>query len=401
MAKGGVCKTPMQRFESARRLKKMNVDKTSETHKGLQGVIAGTTAISYIDGEGGRLFYRGFSIDELVQHSHFEEVVFLLFFGRLPNSSEWDSWQGRLIKERNVPRQVVEAISSFPKSIIPMAALRTAVSLLGLYDNDAEDNSPDANLRKGIRLAAQMPTIVAAIERNRRGKESIPPLNKGSLAENFLYMFHGKAPDPETIRGLDAYFVLLAEHSYNASTFAARTTAATLSDIYSAIVSAVGTLKGDLHGSANQRTMEMLLEIKNTSGIVPYVKDRLARKQKIMGFGHRVYKADDPRAKYLREWAQRLGKKNDSLQWFQIAEELREVMKKERPLPVNVDFYSAPLLYYLGIPVDLFALLFACARIPGWAAHVLEQYSDNRLIRPDAEYCGPPLNQTYIPLEKR
>lgn len=370
-------------------------------HKGLQGVVAGTTAISYIDGEGGRLFYRGFSIDELARRSNFEEVIFLLFFGRLPDSKEWASWQGKLSKERNLPKQVIDAIRAFPKATIPMAALRTAVSLLGLYDKNSEDNSPDANLRKGARLVAQMPTIVATIERTRRGKELIPPLNKGPLAGNFLYMLHGESPDAESIRGIDAYFVLLAEHSYNASTFAARTTAATLSDIYSAIVSAVGTLKGDLHGSANQRTMEMLLEIKNPSGIAPYVRERLARKQKIMGFGHRVYKADDPRAQYLREWAQLLGKKNGSIQWFQIAEELRQVMKKEKPLPVNVDFYSAPLLYYLGIPVDLFTLLFACARTPGWVAHVLEQYSDNRLIRPDAEYCGPALNQTYIPLERR
>ncbi|MBI1975893.1 MAG: citrate synthase [Candidatus Omnitrophica bacterium] len=379
----------------------MTSDKTSETHKGLQGIVAGTTAISYIDGEGGKLFYRGFSIDELAQRSNFEEVIFLLFFGRLPNVKEWASWQEDLSKERSLPKQITDAISTFPKTIIPMAALRTAVSLLGLYDKDAEDSAPSANLRKGTRLVAQMPTVVAAIERTRRGGDPIPPLSKGTLAENFLYMLHGKAPDAETVRGLDAYFVLLAEHSYNASTFAARTTAATLSDIYSAVVSAVGTLKGDLHGSANQRTMEMLLEIKESSRIVPYVKERLARKQKIMGFGHRVYKADDPRAPYLREWAQRLGKRNGAIQWFQIAEELKQVMKKEKPLPVNVDFYSAPLLYYLGIPVDLFTLLFACARTPGWAAHVLEQYSDNRLIRPDAEYSGPPLNQTYTPLEKR
>lgn len=379
----------------------MSTDKTSETHKGLQGIIAGTTSISYIDGEGGHLFYRGFSIDELIKHSNFEEIVFLLFFGRLPNSSEWSSWQERLMRDRNLPKQVLEAIGAFPRTMIPMTALRSAVSLLGLYDKDAEDNSPDANLRKAIRLVAQMPTIVAAIERMRKGKEITAPLNKGSLSENFLYMLLGKTPDAESVCGLDAYFVLLAEHSYNASTFAARTTAATLSDIYSAVVSAIGTLKGDLHGSANQRTMEMLLEIGDASGIVPYVKERLARKQKIMGFGHRVYKADDPRAPHLRKWAQRLGERNGAIQWFQIAEELRQVMKKEKPLPVNVDFYSAPLLYYLGIPVDLFTLLFACARMPGWAAHVLEQYADNRLIRPDAEYSGPPLNQTYTPLEKR
>ena len=378
-----------------------NTPPDSVVHKGLQGISAGTTAISYIDGEGGKLFYRGFAIDELVNHSSFEEVVFLLFFGRLPNSSEWNSWQERLVKERNLPKQVLETLNTFPKGMIPMAALRTAVSLLGLYDKEAEDSSPDANLRKGIRLVAQMPTVVAAIERVRRGKEPIPPLNRGALAENFLYMLRGKTADEEAIQGLNAYFVLLAEHSYNASTFAARTTAATLSDLYSAIVSAIGTLKGDLHGSANQRTMEMLLEIKEISKIESYVKDKLARKQRLMGFGHRVYKTDDPRAKYLREWAERLGEKNGSIQWFLIAEELRKVMKREKPLPVNVDFYSAPLLYYLGIPVDLFTLLFACARTPGWVAHVLEQYSDNRLIRPEAEYNGPPLNQTYTPLEKR
>ena len=379
----------------------MSTDKTHMVHRGLQGIVAGTTAISYIDGEKGQLFYRGFTIGDLIRYSNFEEVVFLLFFGRLPNSSEWESWQERLVSERKIPQQVLDGVKNFPKETVPMAVLRTAVSLLALYDKSAEDNSPDANLRKGIRLVAQMPTIVAAIDRIRQRKDPVAPLDKGTLAENFLFMLHGQAPDEESTRGLDAYFMLLAEHSYNASTFAARTTAATLSDLYSAVVSAIGTLKGDLHGSANQRTMEMLLEIKEPSRIESYVKEKLARKQKVMGFGHRVYKTDDPRAEYLREWAERLGQKNGTLQWFRIAEELKRVVKREKPLPINVDFYSAPLLYFLGIPVDLFTLLFACARTPGWVAHVLEQYSDNRLIRPEAGYNGPTLNQIYIPLEKR
>ena len=368
--------------------------------KGLEGVVAARTCLSLVDGEKSELYYLGIPIQELIAHSTFEEIVYLLFFRKLPTRSELDEFSKELASLRTLPNEILNFLGEFPRSAHPMAMLRTMVSALGLFDPHAEALSKEANLQKAKRLVAVMPTIVAAFHRVRTKQKVIHPKKVLSVAENFLLMLHGKSALPEHVKALDRYLIMLADHGLNASTFAARVTISTQSDIYSAVTSALGTLKGDLHGSANQRAMEMFLQVEEPEKAAPYVKSLFEQKKKVMGFGHRIYKNEDPRAPQFEEIAERLCRGSENEKWFKIAKEIEKAVQKERPIPPNVDFYSAIVLYVLGIPVDFFTTIFAMSRVAGWTAHVLEQLEDNRLIRPEADYMGP-TNQRYIPINQR
>lgn len=366
--------------------------------KGLEDVVAGTSEVCSI--EDGILCYRGINIDELAENANFEEVVYLLWHGELPKEVQLEPLKQELASNRSLPPEVLQQMRNFPKMANPMEVLRTVVSSLSLYDPNASDNSREANLRKAIRLTAKIPTAVTAFERIRHGLDPIEPKPNLSTAACFLYMLQGKDPSDIAVTAFDKALVLHADHELNASTFAARVTAATLSDLHSAITSAIGTLKGPLHGGANQRVMEMLREIAKPDLAESYLKDALARKEKIMGFGHRVYKDGDPRAKHLKEMSRVLGETTNDTTWYQISVKLEEAMFKMKQLRPNVDFYSASMYFSLGIPADLFTPIFACSRIAGWTAHCLEQYANNRLIRPRADYRGKK-NQHYIPLRDR
>jgi citrate synthase len=366
--------------------------------KGLEGIVAAQSSISsIIDGV---LTYRGYDIDDLAENATFEEVVYLLWHGKLPTQAELDQLISELNTYANVPQQVIEQIRTFPKDANSMAALRTAVSSLALYDEEANDMSPEANLRKAIKLQAQIPTIVAAFQRIRNGQEPVAPKGYSSIAANFLYQMTGKEPDKVAVEALDKALVLHADHELNASTFSARVTVATLTDIYSGITSAIGTLKGPLHGGANEAVMAMLEEIGAYENIEPYIQGKLERKEKVMGFGHRVYKNGDPRAKHLQKMSQELGKLTGNMNWYNMSIKIEEMVTGQKGLKPNVDFYSASVYTSLEIPRDLFTPIFAISRCSGWTAHVLEQYADNRLIRPRAEYVGP-TNQKYVPIEQR
>lgn len=374
--------------------------KASQYSKGLDGVVAAQTALSLVDGENSALSYRGVPVGELAEQSTFEETVFLLWNGRFPKAAELENFKVQLAGARAVPAGLLQLLKTFPKEAHPMAFLRTAVSLSSLFDPEAEDHSLEANRRKALRLTASFPTLVSAHHRLRKGLEFVAPDLKLSHAANFLYMLHGAVPHPEMEKALDAYLILLADHGLNASTFAARVTVATESDIYSGVTSAIGTLKGDLHGSANQRAMEMILDIANPKRAEAYILDLLANKKKVMGFGHRIYKKKDPRAVAFHEIARKMCEKAGDLNWMEISDTVERVMWEKKQIPCNVDFFSASVLYLLGFPVDFFTTVFAASRVAGWTAHVIEQLSDNRLIRPAAEYTGP-VNQHYVPLNQR
>jgi citrate synthase len=368
--------------------------------KGLEGIIAASTAISHIDGMNGRLFYRGLNINDLAQHSTFEETTALLWYGKLPTQSQLDSFNQKFIANRVIPNEILALMMSMPKKTTAMEVLRTAVSALSPYDPEDLDNSLEANVHKSVRLTASMPTIVAAWERIRNGQWPVMPSMTLSHAANFLYMMTGKEPDPTAAKVLDTCLILHADHGLNASTFSARITASTLSDLHSAIVSAIGTLKGPLHGGANEQVMRMLLEIGDPARTEQYIRGALNAKKKIMGFGHRVYKADDPRAAWLQRLSQELAERVGPRRWYEISERVRNLVQSQKELPVNVDFYSASVYYTLGIPIDLFTPIFAISRVSGWTAHVYEQYSDNRLIRPESEYIGP-MDVAYTPIDER
>lgn len=366
--------------------------------KGLEGIVATTSSISsIIDGV---LTYRGIDIDELAEKASFEEVAYLLWFGNLPNEAQLDKLQKDLSAYAAVPAQVIEQIKLFPKNTNSMAALRTAVSSLGLYDPSANDMSDEANVTKAIKLQAQLPTIIAAFARIREGKEPIAPKAGVSIAHNFLYMLTGQEPDPIAVKALDQALVLHADHELNASTFAARVTVATLSDIYSGVTSAIGALKGPLHGGANEAVMAMLEEIGTADNVETYINNKLNNKEKIMGFGHRVYKNGDPRAKHLQKMSRELGKITNNMNWYDMSIKIEELVTGQKGLKPNVDFYSASVYTSLEIPRDLFTPIFAISRVSGWTAHILEQYENNRLIRPRAEYVGP-VNQSYVPIAQR
>ncbi len=378
--------------------------KEAETFsKGLEDVVAAESSICLIDGKNSKLFYRGYDIHALAQNSTFEETAYLLLFGNLPTERQLIDFSNKLAAERELPQGLIKFLENFPKTVNPMAALRTGVSLLSFFDPEADDKSAESNVRKAIRLIARTPAIVAYFDHMRHGTKFIPPKSDiaYNCAANFLYMLKGKDATQMEARTLDMYFVLLAEHDLNASTFAARTTFSTLSDIYSAVTSAVGTLKGDLHGSANSRTMESLIEIGNIANVDAFVDSALDNKKKLMGFGHRVYKGPDPRASDLRVMAKSLASVNpEQAKWYAISEKLEQAVWTRKKLNCNVDFYSASVLYSIGIPVDLFTAMFAISRMAGWTAHVLEQLADNRLIRPVSNYVGSP-PRSYVSIKER
>jgi citrate synthase len=367
---------------------------------GLEGVVAGESEICFIDGYQGVLSYRGYNIHTLAENASFEEVIFLLWNGWLPKRAELDKLQKELVAERGLPAPVVEFLKGVPKANT-MDVLRTAVSMLGLYDTEASDMSTEANVRKAVRLMSKTAGIVTTYDRLRNGTPLVADDPKLGFAANFLYTLTGKRPDDVMERAFDVAMTLHADHELNASTFAARVTAATLSDIYSSITSGIGALKGPLHGGANQDVIKVLLQLNDEDSAVERVKDTLARKVKIAGFGHRVYRTEDPRATHLRVLSEELGKRTGHEKLYRLSKKMEETVKEVKGLSPNVDFYSASTYYSLGIPVDLFTPIFAVSRMAGWTAHVLEQYRNNRLIRPRAEYKGNPDGQTWIPMAKR
>jgi citrate synthase len=367
---------------------------------GLEGVIAGESEICYIDGYHGVLSYRGYNIHTLADKAVFEEVVYLLWNGRLPNKNELDQIRKDLAANRPLPTPVVDFLKSVPGSA-PMDMLRTAVSMLSLHDPETQDMSPAANHRKALRLMAHTATIVAAFDRLRKGLYIVEGDPKLGFSANFLYTLTGKRPDEIMERAFDIAMILHADHELNASTFAARVTAATLADIYSAITSAIGALKGPLHGGANQEVIKLILELGSEDQAVERVRSILERHGKIPGFGHRVYRTEDPRATHLRALSEELGKRTGHTKLYSLSKRIEETVNAEKKLNANVDFYSASAYYSLGIPIDLFTPIFAVSRMSGWTAHVLEQYRNNRLIRPRAEYKGNPDGQPWIPIESR
>jgi len=371
--------------------------------EGLQDVVAATSSICFIDGDRGVLSYRGIDIHELAQKSTFEEVCYLLWFGKLPNRKELDRLTEDLSRNRTVPEEVFHLMRLLPRDANPMDVLRTAVSALSFYDPDRDANPSDAeaNLRKAYRLTGQIAAIVAATDRFRKEQDTVPPDSSLKHAANFVYMLTGKKPSPTAEKAFDVALILHADHELNASTFAGRVTAATLSDIHSAVTSAIGTLKGPLHGGANIDVMRMLIEIGEVSKVEPFLKSALASKKKISGFGHRVYHTEDPRATHLRKMSRDLCESSGNGKWFEMSRIIEETMKREKNINANVDFYSATVYYTLGIAVDLYTAIFAVSRISGWTAHILEQLGNNRLIRPRAEYLGPKYPASYVPMAER
>jgi len=375
---------------------------TAVAGKGLEGVVAANSGICWIDGDAGILSYRGIDIHELAEHSTFEETTYLLWNGLLPNELALREFSSQLALARSLDQRVIGLLKSCPTTATPMEVLRTAVSALSFYDADEKDNSHDANVRKAYKLTAQIAMIVAIYDRLRKGKKVVPPDRSLSHAGNFLWMLNGEKPSETAIRTLDIALVLHADHELNASTFAARVIAATLSDIHSAITGAIGALKGPLHGGANEGVMRLLLTIdKEGADPVEYVKGMLAARQKISGFGHRVYKTEDPRATHLRKMSEQLGKDSGNPKWYEMSRAIELYINKEKKLNANVDFYSASTYATLGIAIDLYTPIFALSRISGWAAHVIEQLDDNRLIRPRAEYIGPSYPSHWIPMAER
>jgi citrate synthase len=375
---------------------------TAVVGKGLEGIVAANSGICFIDGEAGVLSYRGIDIHELAENSNFEETTYLLWNGKLPNRAALAEFGRQLAQARELDGRIVDMLRSFPKTATPMEVLRTSVSALSFYDADEKDNAHDANVRKAYRLTAQIAMIVAIYDRIRKGKEIVQPDKSLSHAGNFLWMLNGEKPSETAIHTLDTALILHADHELNASTFAARVIAATLSDIHSAVTGAIGALKGPLHGGANEAVMRLLLAIdKAGADPVVYVKNMLENKQKISGFGHRVYKTEDPRATHLRRMSEKLCKDAGQPKWFEMSRAIELYINREKKLNANVDFYSASTYTTLGIDIDLFTPIFALSRVAGWAAHVIEQLDDNRLIRPRADYIGPAYPTPWVPLEKR
>ena len=367
---------------------------------GLEGVVAAESEICYIDGELGYLSYQGFNIHTLAENATFEEVIWLLWNGRLPKKVELDLFKSSLAVHRPVPDEVVKFLGGVLNAP-PMDVLRTAVSMLGLYDPQVRDNSTEANQEKARRLMAQTATIVTTFDRVRNGKEIIDGDPELGFAANFLYTLTGRKPDEVMERAFDIALILHADHELNASTFAARVTAATLSDIYSAATSAIGALKGPLHGGANEDVIRMLLATEDVDTALETIRNRLALKVKIPGFGHRVYRTEDPRATHLRQLSEELGNRTGHARLYKTSKAIEETVKELKGLNANVDFYSASAYYSLGIPIDLFTPIFAVSRMSGWMAHVLEQFRNNRLIRPRAEYVGKALDQVWVAMDQR
>lgn len=375
---------------------------TNNPPKGLEGVVATTSKICFIDGDRGVLAYRGIDIHELAHQSNFEETCYLLWLGKLPTRLELREFHDRLAEERKLDASIISLLRTAPRHALPMDVLRTAVSALSFYDPQEKNNDHAANVDKAIRITSQIAMIIAAYDRIRKGHPLVEPDRTLSHAANFLLMLNGKLPSPTAERALDIALILHADHELNASTFAARVTAATLSDMHFAITSAIGALKGPLHGGANEAVFH-ILEAIDASGADPveYVKGMLAQKKKVPGFGHRVYRTEDPRATHLRAMSRDLGNSSGQGKWFESSHKIEAFVKADKKLNANVDFYSASTYHTLGIDVDLFTPIFAISRVSGWAAHVIEQLDDNRLIRPRADYLVPDYPSPYIPLEQR
>ncbi|MEP6759196.1 MAG: citrate/2-methylcitrate synthase [Actinomycetota bacterium] len=368
--------------------------------KGLREIIAAETSISDIDGEAGRLWYVGYEISDLARNATFEETVYLLHNLNLPNRQELNQLNTFLVRERELHPFLARMMPTLAQNASPMSMLRTSISASSAFDPDGWDESPEAEYRKAIRLIAETPTLIATFDRLRTGREVIPPHPNLSHAANFLWMLHGEEPDPQDARVLDTTFVLYADHTMNASTFTARVIASTLSDMFSAITGSIGALKGSLHGGANEESQKMAEEIGKAENAEAYVRDRLARHEKIMGFGHAVYRTMDPRATVLKQMCKDLGERCDQPQWFEIFSALEETTFEQKGLYPNVDLYAAGVYHMLGIPTDLMTPLFSLARMAGWTAHVREQYANNRIIRPGSDYIGP-RDRTYVPIDER
>jgi citrate synthase len=367
---------------------------------GLEGIVAAQSSIGDVDGTNGVLIYQGLDIHDLAEHSNFEETIYLLWHGHLPKREELDALRGELSSNMKIPAEVLELMRAFPREAEPMDALRTAVSALAFYDEGTRDLSREGALRTATRLTAQLPVVVANFGRMREGKELIEADPSLNIASNFLYMLKGERPTEREARIFDVCLILHADHELNASTFTARVIAGTLADMYGAVTGAIAALSGPLHGGANTNVMKMLLEIGSPDRAEEWLKDALANKRKIMGFGHRVYKTEDPRSVWLRRFSKEVGEERGETRWFEILERLRELMFASKKLYPNVDYYSGSVYYQFGVPLDLFTPIFAVSRISGWTGHILEQYANNRLIRPRAEYIGP-RGVAYVPIEER
>ena len=367
---------------------------------GLRGVVIGASTVSDVVGDRGELIYQGYDIHDLAEHSTFEEVAFLLWNKRLPNSSELSDLKRAFSEAYAVSPQVFQLIRKFPQEADPIDVLRTAVSALEFYDASARNISREASIVTSLRLTAQFGTLVAGADRLRRGLEPLPPLPQENIATNFLYQLKGEKPSAHDARVFDVCLILHADHELNASTFTARVVAGTLANIYASVVAAIGALSGPLHGGANTNVMRTLLEIGELDNVEPFVKQALAEKRKMMGFGHAVYKTEDPRATHLRVFSKEMGEQAGNTKWYEMSRKLEEVMMREKGLYPNVDFYSASTYYMMGIPLDLYTPIFAVSRIAGWTAHILEQYADNKLIRPRADYVGP-RGMKYVAIEQR
>ncbi len=375
---------------------------TTPTNRGLEDVVAGSSSICYIDGENGILAYRGIDIHELADNASFEEVTYLLWHGRLPTRTELVEFSLQLARERKLDAQIISLLRQAPRHALPMDVLRTIVSSLSFFDPEEKVNTKDANYHKAQRIFSQIAMVVAAYDRIRKGLPLIEPDRTLSHSGNFLLMLNGERPSETAIRALDISLILSADHEWNASTFAARVVAATLSDMHSAVTAGIGALKGPLHGGANEAVFKILIEIdENGADPVEYVKGMFSQKAKVPGFGHRVYTTEDPRATHLRRMSRDLGYSSGQTKWFEYSKAIEDFINAEKHLNANVDFYSASTYHTLGIDVDLFTPLFAVSRIAGWTAHVMEQLNDNRLIRPRADYVGPVYPAKWTPIDER
>ncbi len=373
---------------------------STNTGAGLEDVVATNSSICDLDGKLGKLTYFGVDIHDLAQHSSFEETAYLLWHGALPTQAQLEEVQQQFIAQRALPDALVSIMRLLPTTTSPMDVLRTSVSALSAFDPEPGDKSDEANYRRAIRLTAVVPTIIASWENIRNGNDPIAPLHDSNHATNFLYMLTGTMPDEYAAHVLDVALILHADHELNASTFAARVSAGTKADVYASVTAAIGALSGPLHGGANEQVIRMLLRIDEPDRAESYIHDALERKERIMGFGHRVYRTDDPRATHLRAMSEELGKRNNDTRWYEISRIIEKYVMEHKHLYANVDFYSASVYYSLGIPIDLDTPIFASSRTAGWTAHILEQYANNRLIRPRAEYVGPKVTE-YKAIENR
>jgi len=368
---------------------------------GLRGVVAAQSAIGDVNGEQGILIYQGYNIHDLAEHSTFEEVVFLLWNGRLPSKSELDAFCAEIRANYEVPAEIIALLKTFPKDAEPMDVLRTATSALAFYDkNSAHRTDRDHAVKAAIKLTAQFPSIVTAWERIRQGKDPIAPLADQNIATNFLYMLRGEMPEADEVRIFDVCLILHADHELNASTFTTRVIAGTLADMYGAVTGGIAALAGPLHGGANTNVMKMLVEIGSVDNIEPWLDNALAEKKKVMGIGHAVYQTEDPRATWLRKFSKQMGEKKSEMKWFEMSQKLEKLMNEKKGMFPNVDFYSASTYYLMGIPLDQYTPIFAVSRVSGWTGHILEQYGNNKLIRPRAEYIGS-RDLKYVAIEQR